>query len=51
MVTIVMPVFADISRTEHNSALKFHMDYEKNMSNTKISKSMKKSWENGTELL
>ena len=41
MVTIVMPVFANISRTEHASAVKFHMDYEKNMSNILVPKSQK----------
>ena len=53
MVTIVMPVFANISKTEHATAVKLHMDYEKNMSNILVLKSqkrMKKCWENQTEL-
>ena len=36
-----MLVFANISRTEHASAVKFHMDYEKNMSNILVPKSQK----------
>ena len=44
MVTIVLLAFANISRTERASALKFRMHYEKKYEQyfgTKISKSMK----------
>ena len=48
MVTIVMLDFAYISRTEHvsaNSAVKFHVYNEKNMSNILVPKSQK-VWKN-----
>ena len=51
---IYMLVFAYICGTEHISAVKFHMDYEKNMSNILVPKSQnvwKKVEEIGHELL
>ena len=42
MVTITRQVFTNIFKTEHFSAVKFAIGYDKNMSYTKISKSFKK---------
>ena len=55
MVTITRHIFINIFQMEHFSAVKFAMGYEKNMSflscESKISKSLKKSWQDRTGLL
>ena len=42
MVKITRQVFTNIFKTEHFAVVKFAIGYEKNMSYTKISKSLKK---------
>ena len=52
MVTITRHVFINIFQMEHFSAVKFVMDYEKNMSFLVVAKSPKifeKSWKDRTQ--